>query len=37
MEKDGVIVAVVAQTRTLVSQAGKLGKFTGVNFNGWQQ
>ena len=37
MENTGVTVAVVAPTRTLVSQAEKPGKFTGVNFKEWQQ
>ena len=37
MENTGVTVAVAAPTRTLVSQAEKSGKFTGVNFKGWQQ
>ena len=37
MENTGVTVAVVAPTRPLVSQAVKPGKFTGVNFKGWQQ
>ena len=37
MENTGVTVAVAAQTRTLVSQAEKPGKFTGVNFKRWQQ
>ena len=37
MENTGVIVAVAAPTRPLVSQAEKRGKFTGVNFKGWQQ
>ena len=37
MENTGVPVIVVAPTRTLVSQGEKTGKFTGVNFKGWQQ
>ena len=37
MENIGVTVAVAAPTRPLVSQAEKSGKFTGVNFKGWQQ
>ena len=37
MENTGVTEAVVAPTRTPVSQAEKSGKFTGVNFKGWQQ
>ena len=37
MENTGVTVAVAAPTRTLLPQAGKPSKFTGVNFKGWQQ
>ena len=37
MENTGVTVAVAAPTRTLVQQAEKSGKFTHVNFKGWQQ
>ena len=37
MANNGVTVAVVAPTRTLVPQAEKPGKFTGVNFKGWQE
>ena len=37
MENTGVTVTVAAPTRNLVSQAEKPGKFTGVNFKGWQQ
>ena len=37
MKNTGVTMAIVAPTQTLVSQAEKLGKFTGVNFKGWQQ
>ena len=37
MENTGVTVAIAAPTRTLVSQAEKPGKFTCVNFKGWQQ
>ena len=37
MTNNGVTVAVAAPTRTVVPQVEKTGKFTGVNFKGWQQ
>ena len=36
MKNNGVTMAIAIPTRTGVPQAEKLGKFTGVNFKGWQ-
>ena len=37
MTNNGVIVAVVAPTQTVVPQVEKPVKFNGVNFKGWQK
>ena len=37
MKNNNVILLVVAPTRAVVQQAKKLGKFSSVNFKGWQQ